>query len=380
MEKSLQRDIKTFFGSITVAQDEARELLFQIADVGVITTACASAVERGLGCYLSGESLQLHVSLVDRLPPILRVYVGCAVVLYGDYRNADLIKIHVTSSKVSLMRFDDFEGKPLPRMVERVKIKMREQMVDFFDYGDQFEAPYLYGKSRFINEEFTNYPEQVEFEDALTALGLFDFSGYGPRPAELEEGLSVHRWEIDGFRLVRATSLPDLDDPCGANFRFRDLIECGETQAAAGSANVPRQAASFNALQDLAVHVLDPVIDYFGMIRLTFGFCSPELARAIPGRIDPKRDQHAAHELNRLGRIVCARLGAAVDFIVEDEDMLEVAQWVAANTPFDRLYFYGPDRPIHVSYGPNHDRQIVRMVRSTSGRLVPRVVAVEDFL
>ena len=102
--------------------------------------------------------------------------------------------------------------------------------------------------------------------------------------------MSAHRWELHGFKLMRATSLPDLDDPCGANFRYRDLVECGETQAAAGIANVPWQAASFNALQDLAVHVLDPLIDYFGMIRLTFGFCSPALASAIPGRIDPKRD------------------------------------------------------------------------------------------
>ncbi len=60
--------------------------------------------------------------------------------------------------------------------------------------------------------------------------------------------------------------------------------------------------------------------------------------------------------------------------------MLEVAQWVVANTPFDRLYFYGDDKPIHVSYGSNHDRQIVRMVPSKSGRLVPRVVSSDIFL
>ena len=76
---------------------------------------------------------------------------------------------------------------------------------------------------------------------------------------------------------------------------------------------------------------LDPVIDYFGMIRLTYGFCSPELAREIPGCIDPQRDQHAAHESNRLGNPVCPRLGAAVDFMVEDENMQEVAQWVVDN-------------------------------------------------
>ena len=48
--------------------------------------------------------------------------------------------------------------------------------------------------------------------------------------------------------------------------------------------------------------------------------------------------------------------------------------------PFDRLYFYDFDRPIHVSFGPNQDRQIVWMVRSKSGRLVLRVASVEEFL
>jgi len=60
-----------------------------------------------------------------------------------------------------------------------------------------------------------------------------------------------------------------------------------------------------------------------------------------------------------------------VDFIVEDEDMLEVARWVAANTPFDRLYVYGSDLPIHVSYGPGQSRQVVRMVAGKTGRLIP---------
>jgi hypothetical protein len=55
--------------------------------------------------------------------------------------------------------------------------------------------------------------------------------------------------------------------------------------------------------------------------------------------------------------------------------MAEVARWLAQNTHFDRLYFYGPQLPIHVSYGPDHSRQVVRMVPTAGGRLVPRVVA-----
>ncbi len=61
--------------------------------------------------------------------------------------------------------------------------------------------------------------------------------------------------------------------------------------------------------------------------------------------------------------------------------MLEVARWVVTNTPFDRLYFYGPDLPIHVSYGPENSRQVVRMVAAgKSGRLVPRVTSIGTFL
>jgi hypothetical protein len=73
-------------------------------------------------------------------------------------------------------------------------------------------------------------------------------------------------------------------------------------------------------------------------------------------------------------------LGAAVDFIVEDESMLEVAQWVVANTPFDRLYFYGDDLPLHVSFGPDHSRHVIRMGAGKSGRLIPRVTPTEAFL
>lgn len=380
LERELQQDIKVFFGSDVTANAQARERLFQIADCAAIDAACRTAAEQGLGWLNPGHSLQLHGSLVEQLPPLLRVYVGCAAVLYGDYRHADLVKIHIRSGKVSLMRYDDFAGQPLPRLVERVKIRLRDLDIDYFAYGEDYAPPFLFHKSRYINEEFAQYPEQVAFEQALDALGICDLSGYGPPPGVFLDTLARRRWCIAGFDLMRPETLPDLDDPCGQFLSFRELIACGETQAATGLPNLPRQSASYDALLALAEQVLDPVIEYFGMIRLTYGFCSPELARQIPGRIDPQRDQHAAHELNRLGRLICPRLGAAVDFIVEDENMLDVAQWIVANTPFDRLYVYGDDLPLHVSYGPNQDRQIVRMVAGKSGRLLPRVVTAEHFL
>jgi hypothetical protein len=144
-------------------------------------------------------------SLIEQLPPLLRVYIGCAAVLYGDPRNADLVKVHIGSGKVSLMRYDDFEGRALPRMVERVKIKLREQDVDYFAYGEgtDYAPPYLFRKSRFINEEFPGYPEQVAFEEALEGLGAVRPLGLRTGPGHLRSDPRRHRWQVEGFRLQR---------------------------------------------------------------------------------------------------------------------------------------------------------------------------------
>lgn len=374
LETRLQKDIRVFFGDYRAASDSGRELLFTVADIEEIGSACHQAAEHGIGWLEDSESLQLHTSLVGQLPPILRTYVHCGTLLYGDVSSADLIKIHMRSGKLTLMKFDDFVGKPLPKMVQRVKLNLRKQDLAIFDYSGIYEPPYLYRKSRFINEEFPNFAEQVAFEEALEDAGLIQFTGYGPSASEFDQVLEERRHAIDGFALIRSKSIPGLDTPCGRYLTYRQLIECGETQARICLPNLPKEPDSFTALLELARNVLDPVIEYFGMIRLTYGFCSPELAKRISGRIAPKLDQHAAYEKNRSGNYLCERLGAACDFYVEDEDMEEVARWVVKNIRFDRLYLIDGVRPIHVSYSPNGIQQVVRLIHGPSGRLVPRVV------
>jgi len=99
---------------------------------------------------------------------------------------------------------------------------------------------------------------------------------------------------------------------------------------------------------------------------------SAHLALAIHIRTDPRLDQHAAHEVNRLGRPILPRLGAGVDLFVDDQGMREVAGWVATNAPFDRQYLDGADLPIPVHFGSEHSRQIMEIRPTATGRLVPR--------
>lgn len=371
LEPRLRRDIKAFFGSLGVAELEGRRLLHQCADVAAVKAACERAASMGLGWLDADHSLQLHTSLVPRLDPVLRVYVGCATALYGDVLSADLVKIHIQSGKVTLMKFDDFVGSPLPRMLERVKVKLREQDLDFFEYGDRYEPPLLYFKSRYINEEFPGFPEQQEFDRQLEGLGLPMADEHGPSPAEFVKWMNGQRRAIADGRLVPSTRIPSLDEPCGQHYTFRQLIECGETWHRTRVDNVPQSADTYNALLELAKNILDPVIDYFGGIKLTYGFASPELTALIGRDIAPKLDQHAACETSSRGATICPRRGAAVDFLVEYEDMREVADWIAANCPFDRIYYYGNDRPLHVSYGPELSGEAYELT-TREGRRVPR--------
>lgn len=373
LDITLQRDVRAFWGDYASATAAADDLMAEVAAPDAIAQAAQRAAEKGLGWLIDGRSLQLHSSLVGRLPAVLRVYVGCAAVLYGDVAMADLVKIHLASGKVTMMRCDDF-GAPLPKVVERVKVNLRTQNVRVFAYGPEteFEPLILYLKTRYMNEETPGYVEQVEFDRRIEELIEVDELSRGPTGAELRQILKEAGLKIVGNAIVGDDQPPDLDDRCGAKLTYRDLIVCGETALRTGLPNLPKSLDSYRALRELAENILDPVIDWYGSITLTYGFCSPELAKLIPGRIAPNLDQHAAHEVDRMGKPICPRLGAAVDFIVQDEDMLEVARWVAANTPFDRLYVYNRDRPIHVSYGPEHKREAFEMMSIAKGRRIPK--------
>ncbi len=374
LENGLQRDTKSLYGTYKAAQNAGVKLLYQIADIEAILAACLKAEQEGFGWLDADNALTLHTSLIDRLSPLLRCYINCGLQLYGDASNADLIKIHSRSGKLTLMEFDGFEENLLPRMISRTKILLRKQTIEFYDYVDEYAPPYLYYKSRYINEEFDSYELQVAFEISLESICPDISRGYGPAAVELDNQLSEKRYKIIGMRLERSHTIPNLDDPCGRYFKYRDLIECGETQKETKIDNLPKNPESYTALYDLATEVLDPIIDYFGMIKLTYGFCSHELSKKITKRVVAKLDQHCSFEKGKNGNLICKRGGAAVDFYIEDEDSMTVAGWIGDNLIFDRMYVYGHQNPIHISYSESRAK-LSFLLTVKNGKLIPRMLS-----
>ena len=159
----------------------------------------------------------------------------------------------------------------------------------------------------------------------------------------------------------------------GKYLTLEDFCTCSQTyqKYTQRIAPYPSNPATISALKELNQFIIDPIIDNFGSnnFQITYGFCSPTLKRYLNqkdpetglknGRIDPSRDQHMAHEINKNGNYYCPRLGAACDFLILGVPSNQVVEWIVNHKlPFDSIYFYGVQRPIHISYGPQHKRDI----------------------
>lgn len=152
---SLRSDIRAFFRNYTRALEKGVELLYAAGDPGEIEVACEGL---GLG-WQDEQALYFHRSLLDKLPPVLRVFVGCAEVLYGDVNQADIVKLHKTSGKVTFLIYDDFAGKPFPELHHRIKVDLRAHFVQVFDHSKSSQL--LFYKERFLAPD---HPQRAVYE------------------------------------------------------------------------------------------------------------------------------------------------------------------------------------------------------------------------
>jgi hypothetical protein len=179
---------------------------------------------------------------------------------------------------------------------------------------------------------------------------------------EPREGVFDDWWRLAALR-------PTL--PAPENGVIVDLFACSDTARALGQqgtplVNRPQDAATWEALRSPERELLEPIAQEFGVVAITYGFAGPELVRAVRKRatadhrlpnINRRTDQHAGHERNTTGQMICSRGGVAVDLTVTGVASMDVTDWVSRNLPFDRLYRYPPisstdptDRPFHLSW------------------------------
>ena len=177
------------------------------------------------------------------------------------------------------------------------------------------------------------------------------------------------------YALPTGTSV--LKHPIG-----KQLIDWYKEKHPSDINNEPSNKNSQLALERLVIDLLLPLQRKYAGVKITYGFTSASLKRYIANHSKagtaPDIDQHAASELNNAGKPICERNGAACDILVDGVSAKEVLRFIVKHLSFDRIYYYGANRPLHISSNSKPEKHLQIMKQSSAGRRYPSVKAFGD--
>jgi len=165
----------------------------------------------------------------------------------------------------------------------------------------------------------------------------------------LQLDLLMLRKERDMANIIRVSK----------NFALSEMTKSA-TAERLGVDNSPSTIHLVN-LTHLAIHILQPVRDQFGVITINSGYRSPALNAKVGGS---KTSQHCN--------------GQAADFESFSTPNPDLAKWIAKNLDFDQLIleFYDGVDPnsgwVHCSYNLMGNRKKILTALKTGGKVVYR--------
>ena len=94
------------------------------------------------------------------LPPLLRVYEGCARGYIGVVEDANVVKLHRRIPQVSYLAYPHFDRDPHPALTGSLVVHLRTLQVRYIDYRTTESPPILHWKETFVP---VDYPLHAKF-------------------------------------------------------------------------------------------------------------------------------------------------------------------------------------------------------------------------
>jgi DNA phosphorothioation-associated putative methyltransferase len=165
----IQHDIKGLFGSYKAACFLADQMLFGIGDLQKIAQCCQHS-EVG---QKRSASLWVHVSALEHLNPLLRLYEGCANRTIGRLEAATLVKFHTKTPKITYLFYPEFDTDPHPVLATRMEIDLRDLQVTYQGYQGP-NSPILHRKEMFVMPDYPLYSKFAKLTHQEQDWGLLD--------------------------------------------------------------------------------------------------------------------------------------------------------------------------------------------------------------
>ncbi len=199
LPEMMQNDIKGLFGSYQQACAAADLMLTSLGEPGFIAACCQrSAIGR-----LTNSGLYVHVSALEELDPLLRLYEGCASRTVGRMEAATLIKFHTQKPKIFYLFYPNFDTDPHPRLHTSMQIDLRDLQVSYRDYNpDDSNCPILHWKEAYVCSTYPHRDKFAKLTRQEQNWGLLD----DPRAISISGGwrkkLIENCAELQGHRII----------------------------------------------------------------------------------------------------------------------------------------------------------------------------------
>ncbi len=194
----VQTDIKSLFGGYQSAGAAADLMLMSLGNLAVVAERCQSSP---IGKKLP-NSLWVHVSAIDTLDPLLRLYEGCASRTIGRPEEANVIKFHCRKPKITYLVYPDFDADPHPALHTSMQVDLRDLHVHYRDYDPDDNPPVLHQKDLLVAPEYPGYEKFAKLSRQEADWGLLgDWEKIRDRQGWLK-CLEDYCAELKGHRVV----------------------------------------------------------------------------------------------------------------------------------------------------------------------------------
>lgn len=208
----LDADVRAFFGTYRKACESADELLFQAGK----REALDEAFKTSQVGKRTQSAIYVHRRALTSLPPVLRVFEGCARMLVGEVEGANVVKLHREFPQVSYLGYPEFDSDPHPALAGSLLVHLQTFRVSYRDYSDSTNPPILHRKEEFIMKDDPDYAGFAALTKEEEQLGLYvDTQSIGAAQGwqEMLVRLGVR---VVGHRIERVTPQAEPDE-CGGS-------------------------------------------------------------------------------------------------------------------------------------------------------------------
>ena len=194
----IQTDIKSLFGGYQQACTAADLMLMSLGNLEVVAELCQNS---SIGKKLP-NSLWVHVSALDSLDPLLRLFEGCASRTIGRPEEANVLKFHCRKPKITYLVYPDFDADPHPALHTSMQIDLRDLHVHYRDYDPDDNPPVLHQKDLLVPPDYPGYEKFAKLSRQEEDWGLLeDWKQISDRRG-WRSCLEDHCAELKGHRVV----------------------------------------------------------------------------------------------------------------------------------------------------------------------------------